>query len=211
MRVKAGYLYYVSSGEDVTIDGIEWNQGDYLLINEDVAAGGTLTSAKLRKIDNTESTDIVRLDASQTLTNKTIDADDNSIVDLTTANFKSGVVGTVLAGTATAVNTILPSEKAVAEALATAVDGMVTEDGAQTLTNKTIDADDNTISDLELDNFKSGVVQTVVRATTSAADTAVASELAIAKGLAVKTEKFTAQNGALTPSDRKSTRLNSRH
>ncbi len=199
LPVKAGYLYYVSSGEDVTIDGIEWNQGDYLLINEDVAAGGTLTSAKLRKIDNTESTDIVRLNAAQTLTNKTIDADDNSIVDLTTGNFKSGVVGTVLAGTATAVNTILPSEKAVAEALAAAVDGMVTVDGAQTLTNKTIDADDNTISDLELDNFKAGVVQTVVRATTSAVDTAVATELAIAKGLAVKTEKFTAQNGALTP------------
>ena len=200
LPVKAGYLYYVSSGEDVTIDGIEWNQGDYLLINEDVAVGGTITSAKVRKIDNTESTDIVRLNVAQTLTNKTIDADDNSILDLTTSNFKSGVVGTVLAGTATAVNTVIPSEKAVAEALATAVEGMVTVDGAQTLTNKTIDADDNTISDLELDNFKAGVVQTVVRATTAAVDTAVATELAIAKGLAVKTEKFTATNSALTPS-----------
>ena len=199
LPVKAGYLYYVSSGEDVTIDGIEWNKGDYLLVNEDVAAGGSLTSAKVRKIDNTESSDIVRLNAAQTLTNKTIDATGNTISNLATGNFASGVIGTVLAGTATAVNTIIPSEKAVADALATAVDGMVTETGAQTLTNKTIDADDNTISNLELDNFKSGVVQTVVRATTSAADTSVASELAIAKGLAVKTEKFTAQNGALTP------------
>ena len=199
LPVKAGYLYYVSSGNDVTIDGIEWNAGDYLLINEDVAVGGTITSAKVRKIDNTESTDLVRLNVAQTLTNKTIDADNNTILDLETDNFKAGVVGTVLAGTATAVDTILPSEKAVANAIATATDGMVTVDGAQTLTNKTIDADDNTISDLELDNFKAGVVQTVVRATTSAVNTAVATELAIAKGLAVKTEKFTAQNTALTP------------
>ena len=199
LPVKAGYLYYVSSGEDVTIDGIEWNAGDYLLINEDVAVGGTITSAKVRKIDNTEASDIVRLNAAQTLTNKTIDATSNTVSNLATSNFASGVVGTVLAGTASASNTVLPSEKAVADALATAVDGMVTEDGAQTLTNKTIDADDNTIADLELDNFKSGVVQTVVRATTAAADTAVASELAIAKALAVKTEKFSAQNPALTP------------
>ena len=197
LPVKKGYMYYVAGTGPATVDGIEWNVGDYLLVNADVAAGGSL-AGKVEKIDNTESADIVRKDAAQTLTNKTIDADDNTISDLTTTNFKAGVVGTVLAGTATAVNTILPSEKAVAEALATAVDGMVTVDGAQTLTNKTIDADDNTISDLELDNFKAGVVQTVVRATTAAVDTAVASELAIAKGLAVKTEKFTAQNGALT-------------
>lgn len=197
LPVKKGYLYYVAGAGPATVGGIEWNVGDYLLVNSDVATGGSL-AGKVEKIDNTESADIVRKDAAQTLTNKTIDADNNTIVDLTTTNFKSGVVGTVLAGTATAVDTIIPSEKAVAAALATAVDGMVTETGAQTLTNKTIDADDNTISDLELDNFKAGVVQTVVRATTSAVDTAVASELAIAKALAVKTGKFSAQNTALT-------------
>ena len=199
LPVKKGFLYYVAGEGPATVGGIEWNVGDYLLVNADVAAGGSL-AGKVEKIDNTESADIVRKDAAQTLTNKTIDASDNTISNLATSNFASGVVGTVLAGTATAANTVIPSEKAVADALASAVDGMVTETGAQTLTNKTIDADDNTISDLELDNFKAGVVQTVVRATTSAADTAVASELAVAKGLAVKTEKFTAQNAALTPS-----------
>ena len=199
LPVKAGYLYYVSSGVDVTIDGIEWNQGDYLLINEDVAVGGTITSAKVKKIDNTESSDLVKLNAAQTLTNKTIDADDNTISDLTASNFKAGVIVETIAGTATASATKLASEKAIADALAEVTDGEVTETGAQTLTNKTISADDNTISDLELDNFKAAVVQTVVRATTSAVDTAVATELAIAKGLAVKTEKFTAQNAALTP------------
>ena len=198
LPVKKGYMYYVAGTGPATVDGIEWNVGDYLLVNADVAAGGSL-AGKVEKIDNTESADIVRKDATQTLTNKTIDAASNTISNLGTSNFASGVIGTVLAGTATASNTVIPTEKAVADALATAVNGIVTVDGAQTLTNKTIDADDNTISDLELDNFKTGVVQTVVRATTSAADTSVASELAVAKGLAVKTEKFTAQNGALTP------------
>ena len=33
-------MYYVSGGEDVTIEGITWNLGDYLLITEDVAVGG---------------------------------------------------------------------------------------------------------------------------------------------------------------------------
>ena len=133
LPVKKGYMYYVTGAGPATVDGIEWNVGDYLLVNADVAAGGSL-SGKVEKIDNTEAADIVRKDA------------------------------------------------------------------AQTLTNKTIDADDNTISDLELDNFKAGVVQTVVRATTSAVDTAVATELAIAKGLAVKTEKFSVTNPALTAS-----------
>ena len=195
LPVKKGYLYYVTGS--ATIGGIEWREGDFLIVNEDVAAGGTLTN--VTKIDNTEASDIVRLDATQTLTNKTIDAASNTISNLATANFADGVVGTVLAGTATASATVLPSEKAVADALADAVEGMVTVDGAQTLTNKTISADNNTISELELDNFKAGVVQTVVRATTSASDTAIASEKAIAAGLAVKTEKFTANNGALTP------------
>ena len=198
LPVKQGYMYYVSTGEDVTIDGIVWNAGDYLLINKDVASSGTITSADVQKIDNTEASDIVRLDAAQALTNKTIDADDNTITDLTASNFKSGAIAATLSGTATASATVFASEKAVADALAGAVEGMVTEDGAQTLTNKTIDADSNSISNLETDNFKSGVMQTVVRATTSASDTAIASELAVAKAVAALPHKFTATNGALT-------------
>ena len=200
LPVKQGYMYYVSSGEDVTIDGITWNAGDYLLINKDVAAGGTITSADVQKIDNTEASDIVRLNAAQTITNKTIAAGDNTISGLTTGNFASGVVKTVLGDTATAADTVLVSEKAIASALAAAVDGMVTVDGAQELTNKTIDADSNTISNLELDNFKSGVVQTTVRDTATASDTSVASEKAVAAAVAALPHKFAAANGALTAS-----------
>ena len=202
LPVKQGFMYYVSGGEDVTVGGIEWNAGDYLLITNDVAAGGTITSSDVQKIDNTEATDIVRLNATQTITNKTIDADDNTISNLATGNFTATALATTISDTATAVNTKLATEKAVADALATAVDGMVTVDGAQTLTNKTIDADDNTIANLETDNFKSGVVvdsTTGIAGTASASDTKLATEKAIAEALATKTGSFSATNGALTP------------
>lgn len=60
---KVGWMYYINV--EGTIDGIHWRPGDYLLVNEDGAASVT-------KIDNTEDQDIVRLEAIQTLTNKTL-------------------------------------------------------------------------------------------------------------------------------------------
>lgn len=113
LPVKAGYMYLVSGS--ATIGGIEWNTDDYLVINADVAVGGTITNVK--KIDNTEGSDIVRLNASQTLTNKTIDADDNTISDLTTSNLKPGVLQTTVRATSTATDATLPSELAVAKAV----------------------------------------------------------------------------------------------
>ena len=76
----------------------------------------------------------------------------------------------------------------------------ITASSTDTLTNKTINADDNTISNLTTSNLKSGVLQTSVRATSSASDSALASEKAIATALANKTGKLTATNPALTPS-----------
>lgn len=113
LPVKKGYMYAVSGS--ATIDGVNWNAGDYLVINKDIAAGGSITSADVDKIDNTEASDIVRLNATQTLTNKTIDADDNTISDLTTSNFKSGVIVTSLGSTGA--DTSIPTEKAVRSAI----------------------------------------------------------------------------------------------
>ena len=113
LPVKKGYMYAVSG--TATIGGVEWNSGDYLVINKDIAAGGSITSADVDKIDNTEASDIVRLASTQTLTNKTIDADDNTISDLTTSNFKSGVVVTSVG--ATGADTSIPTEKAVRSAI----------------------------------------------------------------------------------------------
>ena len=113
LPVKKGYMYAVSG--NATVDGVEWNAGDYLVINKDIAVGETITSADVDKIDNTEASDIVRLNATQTLTNKTINADDNTISDLTTSNFKSGVIVTTVGSTGA--DTSIPTEQAVREAI----------------------------------------------------------------------------------------------
>lgn len=196
LPVKQGYMYLVTGTGPKTIGGIEWNPGDYIVMDADVAAGGTIT--QVSKIDNTESSDIVRLNATQTLTNKTIDADDNTISDLATGNFKSGVIVTSVGSTGA--DTSLPTEKAVRSAITTATTNMVTTNGTQTLTNKTIDGDDNTIQDLSTGVFKSGVLQTTVRASSSASDSSLATEKAIATAIEALPHKFTANNGALTPS-----------
>lgn len=65
-----------------------------------------------------------------------------------------------------------------ADITATALSGALA-DVTENLTNKTIDADDNTITDLAVSNFKSGVVATTVAAAASAVDTKVATEKAI--------------------------------
>ena len=58
---------------------------------------------------------------------------------------------------------------------------VVTEDQVQTLTNKTIDADTNTVSNLELDNLKAGVLSTDLSG--PATDTEVPSALAVKTAL----------------------------
>lgn len=196
LPVKQGWMYMVTGTGPKTIGGIEWNAGDYIVMDADVAAGGTITSVS--KIDNTESADIVKLAASQTLTNKTIDADDNTIADLETDNFKSGVIVTSVGSTGA--DTHLPTEKAVRSAIDTATTDMVTLSGTQTLTNKTIDADDNTIQDLSVANLKNGVLQTTVRASSSASDSCLASERAIALAVEGRTQKLTVSNPSLTAS-----------
>ena len=110
--IKSGWLFKCT-GTGCTIDGVEYKSGDTIVFNSSVPSGVTITSAMIDKFDNTESDDIVRLDLSQTLTNKTIDADDNSISDLTTSNFKSGVIVTTLDNSVSH----LPTSSAVRTAL----------------------------------------------------------------------------------------------
>lgn len=134
LPVKKGYLYYVTGTGPKTIGGIEWNAGDYLLVNDDVASGGSL-SGKVEKVDNTEAADIVRLNAVQTLTNKTIDADDNTISNLEVDNFKSGVVvasSTGISPVSSASDTKLATEKAIASALTNKASKLVVNNTALT-------------------------------------------------------------------------------
>lgn len=63
---------------------------------------------------------------------------------------------------------------------------VVTEDQAQTVTNKSIDADTNTISNLETDNLKAGVLNTDLSG--AATDTEIPSALAVKTALAGQNE-----------------------
>lgn len=64
------------------------------------------------------------------------------------------------------------------------IDGdVVTTDGVQTLTNKTIDADDNTILNLTINNFKAGDVRQSVRKPSEASHEKLVTEKAVADAL----------------------------
>lgn len=91
LPIKAGW-FFRCIGTGCTIDGVEYNAGDAITFNTNVASGATITTAVIDKTDNTESTDLVKLNETQTLTNKTIDGDDNTVKDLTVGCFKTGEV-----------------------------------------------------------------------------------------------------------------------
>ena len=158
----------------------------------------------INKVSETAS-GALTADGEATLTNKRIDANGtgNSITNLETDNFNSAALATSIKTDGTAVDTKLVTENAVA----TAINGMVTETKAQTLTNKTIsggtvqnatisgatitggtiDADSTEISNLETDNFKAG---TVVNSTTgiaadinNAGDNKLVTEKAVRKAI----------------------------
>jgi hypothetical protein len=102
-----------------TPSGAGVSVGDMVIAN--VTKGSAIVAADFDGVDNTESSDLVRLAAVQTLTNKSIDADSNTISNLETDNFKAGVIDTD--GTLTAnSDTRLATQKATK----TYVDGKTT-------------------------------------------------------------------------------------
>lgn len=160
MSALAGFLpikkgdFFAVTGEGCTIDGVEYRAGDNIIANANIAKpaegeAADLAAAKFDKIDNTESADIVRVAAEQTLSNKTIKvADGNTIEGLTLANFDESLL--VLGTDDTDAKAI--SEKAVDEKL------VAEREAEATLKNKTIDAAENTIAGLSATNFAEGKV-----------------------------------------------------
>ena len=77
-----GDLFYCQ-GTACTIDGVTYTQGDLIIFNSDVADGGTITTAVIDKIDNTET---VTPDNTCTLSNKTIAFGSNTMTDVASTN-----------------------------------------------------------------------------------------------------------------------------
>lgn len=123
------YKVEVAGSQDLGSGSISFAVGDWVVYNASgvwekstnsnavVSVNGqtgivvlTKSDVGLGNVDNTS--DATKNSATATLTNKTIDADDNTILDLTVSNLKAGVLDTDLSSVSGADDTI-PSAKAV--------------------------------------------------------------------------------------------------
>ena len=201
---------------------------------------GIDTTGSAQKISVAIDSTVATLAGSQTLTNKTIDVDNNTLSNVETDNLKSGVLDTDLTSVSGSDDT-LASAKAIktyvdaqvtgedldfqgdsggaqsvdldsqsltveggtgidttgsAQKVSIAIDSTVaTLAGSQSLTNKTIDVDNNTLSNVEVDNLKSGVLDTDLASVSSSDDT-------LASAKAIKTYvDASAGSGELDVSD----------
>lgn len=133
LPIAKGDLFAITGTGPVVIGGVEYNPGDHLIANTDMDTAADIAGSKFDKIDNTESADLVRLNATQTLTNKTIDAESNTISNVNGSNFKANKVSL---GTSEAqADMVFPSLAKVNELIAAAAPGV---------DNVTIELFDNT-------------------------------------------------------------------
>jgi hypothetical protein len=135
-----------------------------------VGSGTTLTVS-------IDAATVATLTGSQTLINKVIDVDNNTVSNIEVDNLKSGVLDTDLTSVSASDDTL-----ASAKSIKTYVDAQDANIASDTLifTNKTIDANGtgNSITNLEVADFASGVVDTAL-ASVSASDDTLASAKAI--------------------------------
>ncbi len=113
--IKKGYMFRCI-GTGCTIDSVEYKAGDVIIFNRDISTSTTITTVAIDKCDHTQTEDTVLLAATQTLTNKTINASSNTISNLALSMFASGVVLTALSNSPS--DTAFLTEKAISTLLA---------------------------------------------------------------------------------------------
>ena len=189
------------TNDTTAITGYTANEGNYYLCSADgtfatvaflVGDWLVATSAGWKKIDNTDAVTGVKGNAESTYRIGNVNITADNVMPTQSGNSGKYLMTNGSTVSWESIGDSLPSQTGHSGKFLTtngttaSWDTAVTPDGTQTLTNKTIDADDNTISDLTTSNLKSGVLQTSVRAAASASDTAIASEKAIRTELDLK-------------------------
>ena len=151
------------------LDGSATTQATVTLLGTDgvvISDGDIMKQALVSDFDTYVSS------TSKTLTNKTINADNNTISNLELDNLKSGVLDTNISSVSSSDDTI-PSAKATKAYIDAQIisAGTVTSDSTNTFLNKTISASGNTISNLGVTNLASGVLDDNLSSVSSADDT----------------------------------------
>lgn len=94
--IQKGWFWKVTVAGSVS--GVSTPSGSGVSVGDMVIANTTksssITASDFDGVDNTESSDLVRLAGVQSLSQKTIDADTNTISNIETDNFKAGVIDT---------------------------------------------------------------------------------------------------------------------
>jgi len=158
--VRAGTTGNIALSGAQTIDGIAVVSGDRVLVKNQTAAANNgiyvvAAGAWTRSTDNDSNVEMVNasvmIEEGTTLADTQWTCSTNAPITLggTSLTFvQTGGPGSVVGG-----------DGIVVTGNSIAVDSSVTRNSAsQTLTNKTLNADNNTISELETDNFKAGVI-----------------------------------------------------
>lgn len=111
-----GYVYNVSDAFTTTSDFVEGSGKSYPAGTNVVCINTSGTTYKWDVLPGyIDTSSFLTASSTNTLTNKTIDADDNTISDLTTSNFKSGTIVTSIGTTGS--DTAIPTEKSVRSAI----------------------------------------------------------------------------------------------
>lgn len=186
--VKKGDLFLVDA--DTTLAEVALKKGDYILFNTAVENAEALTAAAFDVIDNTESEDIVRKDSEQTLTNKTIDANSNTISNLKMTNLADANAS--FAKDEVKADAKIASEARVQEIVDAGVAGVVADE--VTIEKNAEGKFAVKEGGLEVKHMKADAVAGTIAAAGTAVDTKLATEKAVRdlhNGIPAETMEFT--------------------